>query len=90
MAAIVPAHTTPPFFSPLLLAALILSGAYAAVTAAFARNFELTTYQQQRKWQLLLMWPVLAIASPQFRRQLVSALKGEKVTVTREETRQQQ
>ena len=91
MAAIVPAHTTAPaFFNPLLLAALIFSGAYAAVTAAFARNFDLTTYQRQRKFQLVLLWPFLVIASPEFRQQLVSALKGEKVTVTRGQDDQQQ
>jgi len=51
--------------------------------------------QEQRspgmyRFQLVLLWPFLAIASPEFRRQLVSALKGEKVTVTRGQDDQQQ
>jgi hypothetical protein len=80
MTVLTPAQSTP-LFSPLLFAALILSGAYAAVTAAFNRNYELTTYKQQGKWQLLLMWPVLVLFSKNFRQQFVSALKGEKVKV---------
>eukprot|EP00882_Tetradesmus_deserticola_P006985 GHRQ01007357.1.p1 GENE.GHRQ01007357.1~~GHRQ01007357.1.p1 ORF type:complete len:250 (+),score=99.69 GHRQ01007357.1:379-1128(+) len=80
MTVLTPAHSTS-LFSPLLFAALVLAGAYAAVTAAFNRNFELTTYKAQGKWQLLLMWPVLAPLSRNFRQQFVSALKGEKVKV---------
>jgi hypothetical protein len=80
MTVLTPAHSTA-LFSPLLFAALMLAGAYAAVTAAFNRNFELTTYKQQGKWQLLLMWPLLVLFSNNFRQQFVSALKGEKVKV---------
>lgn len=75
-----PAHSTT-FFNPLLLIAVISAGAYAAVTAAFNRNYELTTYKQQGKWQLLLLWPFLLPFSKNFRQQFVSALKGEKVRV---------
>jgi hypothetical protein len=87
MTTLTPAHNTA-LFSPLLFAALVLAGAYAAVTAAFNRNYELTTYKQQGKWQLLLMWPVLALFSKNFRQQFVSALKGEKVKVLHAEEEQ--
>ncbi|KAF6260362.1 hypothetical protein COO60DRAFT_900351 [Scenedesmus sp. NREL 46B-D3] len=80
MTALTPAHSTS-LASPLLFAALVLAGAYAAITAAFNRNYELTTFKEQGKLQLLLMWPVLAPFSKSFRQQFVSALKGEKVKV---------
>jgi hypothetical protein len=84
MTAIVPLQTaTPsPFISPVLLAAAVLTGMYAALSAVFARNYDLTTYQQQKRWQLLLLWPVLVVVSKQFRQQWLSALRGEKVRVT--------
>lgn len=75
-----PAHSTAAF-NPLLLLAVVMAGAYAAVTAAFNRNYGLTTYKQQGKWQLLLLWPFLIPFSNSFRQQFVSALKGEKVKV---------
>jgi hypothetical protein len=79
-----PAHSTA-FFNPLLFAAVVLAGAYAAVTAAFARNYDLTTYGDRAKWRLLLLWPVLAVFSKQFWRQFSSALRGEKVRVNEDE-----
>jgi uncharacterized membrane protein YgcG len=78
-----PAHSTA-FFNPLLFAAVVLAGAYAAVSAAFARNYDLTLYSDREKWKLLLLWPVLALTSQQFRRQFSSALRGEKVRVQEE------
>lgn len=75
-----PAHSTT-FFNTLLFAAIVLAGAYAAVTAAFARNYDLTLYGQCEKWKLLLLWPVLALSSKTFWRQFSSALRGEKVKV---------
>lgn len=78
--ALTPAHTASSF-NPLLLFAVMTAGAYAAVTAAFNRNYDLTTYKQQGKWQLLLVWPFLLTLSQKFRHQFVSALKGEKVKV---------
>lgn len=59
----------------------MLAGAYAAVSAAFARNYDLTLYSDREKWKLLLLWPVLALTSKQFWRQFSSALRGEKVRV---------
>jgi hypothetical protein len=68
----------------LLLAALIAAGAYAALTAAFARNFDLTLYAARDKLRLALTWPLLLLTSRSFRAQFASAvLKGEKVRVTR-------
>ncbi|KAG1675776.1 hypothetical protein FOA52_012432 [Chlamydomonas sp. UWO 241] len=64
-------------FSPLLVVAALAAGAYAAVTAAFARAYHLTTYRENMwKWALILCWPVLAIGSRRFRQQLVSVLQG--------------
>lgn len=68
-------------FNPLLLIAVVMAGAYAAITAAFNRNYDLTTYKQGGKWQLLLLWPFLLPLSKSFRQQFISALKGEKVKV---------
>lgn len=78
--ALTPAHSTP-FFDVFTFAALVLAGAYTAITAAFARNFDLTTYGERSKWKLLLLWPVLALFSRPFWRQFSSALRGEKVRV---------
>lgn len=64
---------------------MVLAGAYAAVTAAFARNYDLTTYGDRAKWRLLLLWPVLAVFSKQFWRQFSSALRGEKVRLNEDE-----
>lgn len=89
MAVLTPAHTAAPMFSPLLLAAVVLAGAYAAITTAFNRNYELTTYKQQGKWQLVLLWPVLALFSRGFRQQFSSALRGEKVKVLQSMEEQQ-
>lgn len=75
-----PAHSTA-FFNPLLFAAVVLAGAYAAVTAAFARNYDLTLYGERERWKLLLLWPVLALFSKPFWRQFSSALRGEQVKV---------
>lgn len=81
MAVLSPTHSTAPVFSPLLFVTVLAAGAYAAVTAAFNRNYGLTTYKQQGKWQLLLLWPVLVMFSKNFRQQFTNALKGEKVKV---------
>lgn len=63
--------------SPLLFAAAILAGMYAAVAAAFTRNFHLTTYKDSSKWVLVLTWPVLALFSAAYREQFVAALRGQ-------------
>jgi hypothetical protein len=78
-----PATTAPP--PPIaLLAALITAGAYAALTAAFARNFDLTLYAARDKLRLALTWPVLLLTSKSFRSQFVTAVvRGERVRVTR-------
>lgn len=80
-----PAHSHAAFFNPLLFAAVVLAGAYAAVTAAFARNYDLTTYGERSRWRLLLLWPVLAVFSRRFWRQFSSALRGEKVRLQEQE-----
>eukprot|EP00879_Flechtneria_rotunda_P001311 GHRR01001461.1.p1 GENE.GHRR01001461.1~~GHRR01001461.1.p1 ORF type:complete len:264 (+),score=69.25 GHRR01001461.1:258-1049(+) len=69
-------------FNPMLFAAVMLAGAYAAITAAFSKNYDFTTYKRDgSRWQLLLLWPVLVPFSNAFRQQFVSALKGEKFKV---------
>ncbi len=62
--------------SPLLFIAALLAGAYAALAARFAKNFELTTYQARSKWPLVLLFPLLLVASPQFREQFLAAVRG--------------
>lgn len=84
MATLVPAHATAPsLFNPLLLAALVLTGAWAAVTAAFSRNYDLTVYSPRSRWQLLLLWPVL-LANKRFRHQFTAALRGESAKATQD------
>ncbi len=43
-------------FSPLLFVAMALTGAYVAASAAFLRNFDLTTYSRTSKFKLLVLW----------------------------------
>lgn len=47
----------------------------AIVTYLFSRGFEVTTFREERKWVLLLLWPVLIIFSKSFRKQLKKAVK---------------
>eukprot|EP01024_Parvocaulis_polyphysoides_P068224 TRINITY_DN8281_c1_g2_i1.p2 TRINITY_DN8281_c1_g2~~TRINITY_DN8281_c1_g2_i1.p2 ORF type:complete len:245 (-),score=38.59 TRINITY_DN8281_c1_g2_i1:671-1405(-) len=61
-------------FSPLLVVALVLAGGYAAVTAWFAATFDNTQFKEEKKWMLLLLWPVLVIFSESFRAQMKKAL----------------
>lgn len=83
MATLTPAHAAPgALFSPLLTLALVLAGAWAAITAAFARNYDKTTYSAASKGKIFLLWPFLAAFSARFRQQFVSALRGVPVKVT--------
>jgi hypothetical protein len=67
----------------LLLFALVAAGAYAAVTAAFSKNYHLTLYAARDRLRLALTWPLLLLTSPSFRAQFVTAVvKGERVRVT--------
>lgn len=79
------AAPVPDFASPLLVAALAAAAAWAAVTAWFAKNYALTTYGEDARPKLLLTWPYLAAFSERFRAQFLSALRGEKVKVTKDE-----
>ena len=79
IAAALPAHAAPPsaaLSSPLLATALLLSAAWAGVTALFARNYGLTTFGEASRWKLLAAWPYLAAFSSKFRAQFVSALRS--------------
>ena len=84
MATLTPAHAAPSMFSPVLALALVAAGVWAAVAAAFARNFGLTTYAQRSQLKLTLLWPFLAAFSRNFRQQLSSALRGVPVKVTKD------
>jgi hypothetical protein len=72
--------TAPSFLSPAVVVAALAAGAYAAIAAAFARRFEAgTTYKKSSKALLVGLWPVLAVVSSPFRRQLRTALATEVV-----------
>lgn len=71
-----------PLFSPLLALAVVAAAAWAAVTALFARNYDLTTFSERARARLLLTWPYLLAFSRRFRGEFASALRGEKVRVT--------
>lgn len=62
-----------------LLSVAVLVGGYAALTAAFNRNYQLTSYAEQKRWLLLALWPLLFLFSPKFREQFSAAVKGERV-----------
>eukprot|EP01023_Acetabularia_acetabulum_P065643 TRINITY_DN8717_c0_g1_i1.p2 TRINITY_DN8717_c0_g1~~TRINITY_DN8717_c0_g1_i1.p2 ORF type:complete len:238 (-),score=25.16 TRINITY_DN8717_c0_g1_i1:695-1408(-) len=61
-------------FSPLTAAAIIAAACYAAMTAFFAANYGNTNFRNDKKWLLLLMWPVLLVFSQDFRQQMRKAL----------------
>jgi hypothetical protein len=77
---------TPSLLSPGVVVAALAAGAWAAIAAAFARRFEAgTTYKRSAKPLLVGLWPVLALVSPPFRRQLRTALATEVVAEPKEE-----
>ncbi|KAL4443600.1 hypothetical protein ABPG75_011337 [Micractinium tetrahymenae] len=63
---------------PWLLLAAALAGFWAAATAAFHHRFHLTIYKEGSRWQLLLLWPLLLIISPEFRQQFLVAVRGQR------------
>lgn len=75
MVQLAPTHSLP---SPLLAAALAVVAVYTALTALFARNFELTAYKRdlRSRVSLVLLWPALAALSSRFREQWWCALRG--------------
>lgn len=82
MTALAPATYAPgpaSLSSPLLIAALALGALWAAFTALFAKNYNLTLFSDSARWRLLLTWPYLAAFSGRFRTQFLSALRGQKV-----------
>lgn len=65
-------------------------GAYAAVAAAFLRNFSLTTYADRARWYLVPLWPILLLFSPSFRTQFIAAVKGMRAPSSPERAAQQE
>ncbi|KAG2452230.1 hypothetical protein HYH02_003258 [Chlamydomonas schloesseri] len=65
-----------------LLGVAVVVGGYAALTAAFARNYQLTNYAESKRWLLLALWPLLFLFSPKFREQFSAAVKGQRVRAT--------
>lgn len=59
-----------------LLLAAALAGFWVAATAAFNRRFSLTTYREESRWRLLLLWPLLLLTSAEFREQFWAAVRG--------------
>eukprot|EP01026_Neomeris_dumetosa_P053733 TRINITY_DN4805_c0_g1_i3.p3 TRINITY_DN4805_c0_g1~~TRINITY_DN4805_c0_g1_i3.p3 ORF type:complete len:204 (-),score=13.53 TRINITY_DN4805_c0_g1_i3:314-925(-) len=64
--------------SPLLVVALIIGGIYAVATTFLAVNYERTPYSEQKKWQVLALWPALATLSREFREKMAVALFNQK------------
>jgi hypothetical protein len=60
------------------LAAAVLFGTWASMTRVFAKQYHLTVYSEKRKYVLLLLWPLLALISPEFRKEWRSAMKGQR------------
>lgn len=59
-----------------LLSSPPLAGFWVAATAAFNRRFSLTTYREESRWRLLLLWPLLLLTSAEFREQFWAAVRG--------------
>ncbi|GFR41880.1 hypothetical protein Agub_g2663 [Astrephomene gubernaculifera] len=76
--------TAPSIATPLLVSAMVTVGGYAALTTAFNRNYQLTTYAESKRWLLLLLWPLLVLFSPKFREQFVAAVQGRRVELKRD------
>lgn len=55
------------------------AGFWAAATAAFNRSYGLTTFREQSRWKLLLLWPFLLLTSAEFRQQWWAAVRGQRV-----------
>ncbi|PRW56838.1 Peptidyl-prolyl cis-trans isomerase FKBP20- chloroplastic [Chlorella sorokiniana] len=66
-----------PLSSLSLLLAAALAGFWAAMTTAFNRRFSLTTYREESRWRLLLLWPFLLVTSAEFREQFWAARRPE-------------
>ncbi|KAG2486068.1 hypothetical protein HYH03_015274 [Edaphochlamys debaryana] len=71
-----------------LLGIAVAVGGWAALTAAFNRNYHLTVYAESKRWMLLLLWPLLVLFSPKFREQWAAVVRGER-PFTRKEGEQQ-
>ncbi|GMH42385.1 hypothetical protein BSKO_10304 [Bryopsis sp. KO-2023] len=55
----------------------LLMGILAGVlTYLFNRGFEVTTFRKEKKWLLLLFWPVLFLFNSSFRKQVKAAVKS--------------
>jgi hypothetical protein len=67
-----------PLSSLSLLLAAALAGFWAAMTTAFNRRFSLTTYREESRWRLLLLWPFLLVTSAEFREQFWAAVRGQR------------
>eukprot|EP01025_Chloroclados_australasicus_P009657 TRINITY_DN136_c0_g1_i1.p1 TRINITY_DN136_c0_g1~~TRINITY_DN136_c0_g1_i1.p1 ORF type:complete len:205 (-),score=11.67 TRINITY_DN136_c0_g1_i1:517-1131(-) len=67
----------PAVASPMLALAVIIGSVYAAITTWFAVKFGETHFSENKKLQLLFMWPVLAVLSKEFRQQMRRALLGQ-------------
>lgn len=75
-----PAAVLPPAASPLSAAAIgaaVVVTGLAALGAAFYRNYGLTTFAENRRWLLTLLWPLLFPFSSKFREEFATALRGE-------------
>lgn len=59
-----------------LLAAAALVGFWAAAAARFHQHFQLTTFKDQHRWWMVLLWPLLLLLSSEFRQQFLAALRG--------------
>ncbi|EFJ47020.1 hypothetical protein VOLCADRAFT_105310 [Volvox carteri f. nagariensis] len=77
-----------PSLNPALVGALVVLGGYVTLTAAFNRNYALTNYAESKRWLLMALWPLLFLFSPKFREQFAAAIRGERVGLKREGTRE--
>lgn len=56
----------------LLLSALL--GAWLSVTVAFNKRYHMTVYAENRRWMILILWPLLLLFSPKFREEFFTVL----------------
>ena len=61
-------------FPGILLLSLLL-GAWVSVTAAFNKRYHMTVYAENRRWTILILWPLLILFSPKFRQEFFTVLQ---------------
>ena len=69
-------HFSSPAAARLTVRCSLPAGFWAAATAAFNRGYQMTTFKEDSRWRLLLLWPLLLLTNRDFRVQFWAAVRG--------------